>query len=107
MNEELERMQQQSSLQYLRHMLRMDVALTAWDFDSTTLASQLTMIDKELFLKIPQAELGVLVWQQSSKNAPNIGALMAFSHRISCLVATEVLKDDSDKVWLTIHKVFL
>lgn len=79
-------------------MLRIDVALTAWDFDSTTLAKQLTMIDKELFLKIPQAELNVLVLQQSSKNAPNIGAMVAFSHRISCLVATEVLKDDSDKV---------
>lgn len=79
-------------------MLRMDVVLSAWDFDSTTLAQQLTMIDKELFLKIPTSELGVLLWQQSSKNAPNIGALLAFSHRITCLVATEVLRDDSEKV---------
>lgn len=79
-------------------MLRMDVVLSAWDFDSTTLAQQLTMIDKELFLKIPSFELGVLLWQHSSKNAPNIGALLAFSHRITCLVATEVLRDDSEKV---------
>lgn len=79
-------------------MLRMDVALCAWDFDSTTLAQQLTMIDKELFLKIPSSELEVLLLQQTSRNAPNIGALLAFSHRMSCLVATEILRDDSEKV---------
>lgn len=79
-------------------MLRMDIALTAWDFDSTTLAQQLTMIEKELFLKIPSSELNVLLWQQSSKNAPNVGAVLAFSHRISCLIVTEVLRDDSEKV---------
>lgn len=56
------------------------------------------MIDKELFLKIPSSELNVLVWQQSSRNAPNIGALLAFSHRITCLIATEILRDDSEKV---------
>lgn len=76
----------------------MDVPLTAWDFDSTTLAYQLTLIDRDLFLKIPPIELGVLMWQQSSKNAPNIGAFIAFSHRISCLIATEILKDDNEKV---------
>lgn len=86
-------------------MLRMDVVLSAWDFDSTTLAQQLTMIDKALFLKIPSSELGVLLWQQCSKNAPNIGALLAFSHRITCLVATEVLRDDSEKVrWVIQNK---
>lgn len=90
--------EQETSLQYLRRILRMDVALTAWDFDSTTLAYQLTLIDRDLFLKIPPIELGVLLWQQSSKNAPNIGAFIAFSHRISCLVATEILKDESEKV---------
>lgn len=89
---------QETSLQYLRRILRMDIALTAWDFDSTTIANQLTLIDRELFMKIPATELGVLLWQQSSKNAPNIGAFLAFSHRIACLVTTEILKDDSEKV---------
>lgn len=79
-------------------MLRLDIALSAWDFDSTTLAYQLTLIDRDLFLKIPPIELGVLMWQQSSKNAPNFGALIAFSHRISCIVSTEILRDDSEKV---------
>lgn len=84
----------------------MDVALTAWDFDSTTLANQLTLIDKELFLKVPASELSVLIWQQSSKNAPNIGAFLAFSHRISCLVTTEILRDDSEKVVNNTQKIF-
>lgn len=79
-------------------MVRLEVALTAWDFDSTTLAYQLTLIDRDLFLKIPPIELGVLIWQQSAKNAPNVGAFVAFSHRVSCLVASEVLRNDSEKV---------
>lgn len=87
-------------------MLKMDVSLTAWDFDSTTLAYQITLIDKELFLKIPPIELGVLIWQRSSKNAPNVGALIAFSHRLSCLVVTEILRTDSEKVF-TIIKYLL
>lgn len=90
--------EEETSLQYLRRVLRMDVPLTAWDFDSTTLAYQLTLIDRDLFLKIPPIELGILLWQQSSKNAPNIGAFIAFSHRISCLVTTEILKDENEKV---------
>ncbi|XP_022912500.2 uncharacterized protein [Onthophagus taurus] len=89
---------EETSLQFLKRVLRLEVSLTAWDFDSSTLAYQLTLIDRDLFLKIPPTELGVLIWQQSSKNAPNVGALIAFSHRISCLVATEVLRDDSEKI---------
>lgn len=85
----------------MKRTLKLEIALTAWDFDSTTLACQLTLIDRDLFLKIPSIEFGVLIWQQSSKNAPNIGALEAFSHRISCLFATEILRDDSDKVLWT------
>lgn len=72
--------------------------MTAWDFDSTTLAQQLTMIDRDLFLKVSSTELSVLLWQQSSKNAPNIAAMIAFSHRISCLIASEILRDESEKV---------
>ncbi|XP_017772699.1 PREDICTED: uncharacterized protein LOC108559845 [Nicrophorus vespilloides] len=88
----------ETSLQFLKRVLKMEISLTAWDFDSNTLAYQLTLIDKELFLKVTPSEFGILLWQQSSKNAPNIGALIAFSHRISCLVVTEILKDDSEKI---------
>ncbi|KAI4462866.1 guanine nucleotide exchange factor [Holotrichia oblita] len=89
---------EETSLQFLKRILRLEISLSAWDFDSSTLAYQLTLIDRDLFLKIPPNELGVLIWQQSSKNAPNIGALIAFSHRVSCLVATEILRDDSEKI---------
>ncbi|KAF2902795.1 hypothetical protein ILUMI_03389 [Ignelater luminosus] len=89
---------EETPVQYLRRILRMEISLTAWDFDSTTLACQLTLIDRDLFLKIPSTELEVLLLQQTSKNAPNIGAIEAFSHRISCLVTTEILRDDSEKI---------
>lgn len=95
---------EKASLHYLKQMLRFDMSLTAWDFDSTTLAYQLTLIDRDLFLKIPPIELDVLIWQQSSRHAPNFGALMAFSHRVTCIVTTEILRDDSEQVNL-IYKV--
>lgn len=88
----------ETSVQYLRRMLHLDIPLTVWDFDSTTLAYQLTMIDRDLFLKITKLELGIIVWQHSSKNAPNITAIIAFSHRISCLVCTEILKEEVEQV---------
>ncbi|KAK5644118.1 hypothetical protein RI129_007963 [Pyrocoelia pectoralis] len=89
---------EETSIEFLRRVLTLNIALTSWDFDSTTLACQLTIIDRDLFLKITPTELGVLVWKQASKSAPNIGAFEAFSHRVSCLVATEVLRDDTDKI---------
>ncbi|GLV35769.1 uncharacterized protein CBL_01079 [Carabus blaptoides fortunei] len=85
-------------LQKLRKALKMETALTAWDFDSTTLAYQLTMIDKELFLKIRAYELQIVLQQGSSTNAPNVYSFIAFSHRISCLIATEILREDSAKL---------
>ncbi|KAB0799908.1 hypothetical protein PPYR_07788 [Photinus pyralis] len=88
----------ETSVQYLRRLLQLNINLTSWDFDSTTLTCQLTIIDRDLFLKITPAELSVIIWKQTSKSAPNIGAFEAFSHRISCLVATEVLRDDTEKI---------
>lgn len=93
-----EKSSRETSLQYLKRLLKVDVVLTAWDFNSTTLAQQLTMIDRDLFLKISGIELSVLVSQQSSKNAPNVAAMVAFSHRISCLVASDILKNKCDRV---------
>ncbi|KAF5308256.1 hypothetical protein FQR65_LT06249 [Abscondita terminalis] len=85
------------SLQDMRDMLRLQVALTAWDFDSSTIACQLTMIDSDLFQRIPPTELAILIWQQTSKDAPNISNVLTFAHRISCLISTEVLRDESNK----------
>lgn len=88
----------ETALQHLKRLLKLEVKLTAWDFNSTTLAQQLTMIDRDLFLKISGLELSVLISQQSSKNAPNVAAMVAFSHRISCLVASDILKNECERV---------
>ncbi|XP_076375850.1 uncharacterized protein LOC143259010 [Megalopta genalis] len=75
----------------LRRLLRMDFRITIWDIDSSTLAAQVTLIDRDLFVRIPAEEIEIVVYQRSSKNAPNLAAWIAFSHRISCLVASEIL----------------
>ncbi|KAJ3657976.1 hypothetical protein Zmor_009748 [Zophobas morio] len=98
MSPDQEKTSKETSLQYLKRLLRTDVLLTAWDFNSTTLAQQLTMTDRDLFLKISATELSVLVSQQSSKNAPNVAAMVAFSHRISCLVASDILNNNCDRM---------
>ncbi|EFN78879.1 Ras-specific guanine nucleotide-releasing factor RalGPS1 [Harpegnathos saltator] len=69
----------------------MNLRITVWDLDSGTLATQLTMIDRDLFVRIPTTEIDVLVHQKSSRNAPNLGAWIAFSHRIACLTVSEIL----------------
>ncbi|XP_029674770.1 uncharacterized protein LOC115242528 [Formica exsecta] len=75
----------------LRRFLKMNLRITVWDLDSTTLATQLTMIDRDLFVRIPATEIEVLIHQRSSRNAPNVGAWIAFSHRIACLTVSEIL----------------
>ncbi|XP_066589653.1 uncharacterized protein [Prorops nasuta] len=76
---------------HLRKLMRMELRVTAWDFDSTTLANQLTLIDRDLFFRIPGTEIETLVYQKSSRNAPNFSAFVAYSHRIYCLISTEIL----------------
>ncbi|XP_076676292.1 uncharacterized protein LOC143373187 [Andrena cerasifolii] len=87
----LEDQEENSSTVQLRRLLRMDFRITIWDMESTTLAKQLTVIDRDLFVRIPTEEIEILVFQRGSKNAPNLAAWIAFSHRISCLTVSEVL----------------
>ncbi|KYN37990.1 Ras guanine nucleotide exchange factor E [Trachymyrmex septentrionalis] len=75
----------------LRRLLRMNLRITMWDLDSTTFAVQLTSIDRDLFVRIPTTEIEALIYQRSSRNAPNLGAWIAFSHRIACLTVSEIL----------------
>ncbi|KAG5331938.1 RGPS1 factor, partial [Acromyrmex charruanus] len=75
----------------LRRLLRMNLRITMWDLDSTTFAAQLTSIDRDLFVRIPTTEIETLMYQRSSRNAPNLGAWIAFSHRIACLTVSEIL----------------
>ncbi|KAK2584752.1 hypothetical protein KPH14_007080 [Odynerus spinipes] len=75
----------------LRRLLRLEMRVTVWDLDSTTLARQLTIIDRDLFIRMPTSEIEIIVFQKSSRNAPNLGAWIAFGHRISCLTISEIL----------------
>ncbi|XP_016843788.1 uncharacterized protein LOC100678770 isoform X1 [Nasonia vitripennis] len=81
-----------SGTSHLRRLLRLDFRVTLWDLDSTTLSHQLTLIDRELFLRIPwRRELAILAKQRASRDAPNLGAWIAFAHRVACLTASEIL----------------
>ncbi|RZF43712.1 hypothetical protein LSTR_LSTR004225 [Laodelphax striatellus] len=80
---------------FLRQILKPKQNFTIWDFPTQIIAHQLTMIDRNLFLRVSVRELGALIVQQCSRNAPNISALVAFSHRVSCLVTTEILKEQT------------
>lgn len=80
-----------STTSQLRRLLKMDFRVSLWDLDSTTIATQLTLVDRDLFLRIPPLEVEIVVFQRSSRNAPNLAAWIAFSHRVSCLMASEVL----------------
>lgn len=75
----------------LKRLLKMEMRVTVWDLDSNTLAKQLTMIDRDLFIRIPVSEIEIIVFQKSSRNAPNLGAWVAFGHRITCLTISEIL----------------
>ncbi|XP_017762537.1 PREDICTED: uncharacterized protein LOC108552481 [Eufriesea mexicana] len=83
--------QENSTTLQLRRLLRMDFRITIWDINSNILAMQLTLIDRDLFARIPAEEIEILVFQRSSRNAPNLAAWIAFSHRVSCLIASEIL----------------
>ncbi|KAF7273640.1 hypothetical protein GWI33_013681 [Rhynchophorus ferrugineus] len=92
------RQPEETPLQHMRRMLTCDPTISAWDFDSSTLAEQLTIIDRDLFLKIPSIELQTIFQQLHLGNAPNMAALVAFSSRLSCLLATEVLRNHTEKI---------
>ena len=84
-----------STTAYLRALLRLDYRVGLADVDAASLAAQLTLVDRELFARLrPGAELASCAAQRSSRDAPNLGAWIAFAHRISCLVASEILRGD-------------
>lgn len=83
--------QENSTTIQLRRLLRLDFRITIWDINSDNLATQLTLVDRDLFARIPAEEIEILIFQRSSRNAPNLAAWIAFSHRISCLIGSEIL----------------
>ncbi|KAI4501987.1 hypothetical protein M0802_002669 [Mischocyttarus mexicanus] len=80
-----------NAMYQLKRLLKLEMRVTVWDLDSTTLSKQLTMIDRDLFIRIPISEIEIIVFQKSSRNAPNLGAWVAFGHRITCLTITEII----------------
>ncbi|XP_017880543.1 uncharacterized protein LOC108625228 [Ceratina calcarata] len=83
--------QENAATAQLTRLLRMDFRITIWDINSNILATQLTLIDRDLFVRIPAEEIEILVFQRSSRNAPNFAAWIAFGHRVSCLTVSEIL----------------
>ena len=75
----------------LRRLLRLEYRVSLWDLDSRTLACQLTLVDGELFARVPARELVSLARHRSSRDSPNLAAWVAFAHRVSCLVASEIV----------------
>ncbi|XP_015118333.1 uncharacterized protein LOC107042000 [Diachasma alloeum] len=88
---DLNKSEEERTVSQLRRLLKPNFKTTIWDLDSTTLAKQLTLIDRDLFLRIPSSEIEIIIFQKSSRNAPNMGAWVAFSHRISSLTSSEIL----------------
>ncbi|KAL0268844.1 UNVERIFIED_CONTAM: hypothetical protein PYX00_010652 [Menopon gallinae] len=79
------------SVSEYKNRLKMENLVSVWDIESSTLACQLTMIDTQLFLMIPPGELKLLLVQKNGKSSINLMTWMVFSHRITCLVATEIV----------------
>ncbi|CAH1391318.1 unnamed protein product [Nezara viridula] len=84
--------------QDFRSLLVADIALSSWDFDSTLIAYQITLIDKDLFIRIPISDFEELQKDRNSRNSPNFRALVAFSNRLANLITTELIRIDSVKV---------
>ncbi|XP_014286272.1 uncharacterized protein [Halyomorpha halys] len=84
--------------QDFRSLLVADIALSSWDFDSTLIAYQITLIDKDLFIRIPASDFEALLKERNARNAPNFRAFVAFSNRLANLITTEVIRIDSVKL---------
>lgn len=85
--------QRHRTISQLRRLLELETRVYLRDLDSTMLAHQLTLVDRELFLRIPGQELHTIAYRRTSRDAPNFGAWVAFAHRISCLMASEILAE--------------
>ncbi|XP_014254954.1 uncharacterized protein LOC106669770, partial [Cimex lectularius] len=83
---------------FLIDNLEMDITLSSWDFDSTILSYQLTLIDRDLFLNITGVELEAMIFEKNSSNAPAFKHMVDFAERVSNLIATEIIRVDSVKM---------
>lgn len=68
-----------------------------FDFGSQELVEEMTLIDKELLIRISWEELSVLGWMSPDKFvlAPNIMKMVQFFNRIAMLISTSVLIEET------------
>lgn len=67
------------------------------DIDASLFAREITLIDKELFIRIPWPELSKCGWMTKDKyvSSPNVMAMVEFFNRVALLAASEVLSQDT------------
>ncbi|EDO35331.1 predicted protein [Nematostella vectensis] len=67
------------------------------DIDATTFAKEITLIDKELFVRILWHELETCGWMTKDKyvRSPDVMEMVEFFNRIAMLVASEILAEET------------
>jgi len=68
-----------------------------FDFGSHELMEEMTLIDKELLVRIPWGELSILGWMSTDKYiiAPNIMKMVEFFNRVVMMVTTSILSEEN------------
>ncbi|XP_065646816.1 uncharacterized protein LOC100203503 [Hydra vulgaris] len=74
-----------------------DVNNLLFEFGSQELADEITLIDKELLIRIPWQELANCSWMTQEKFflAPNTMKMVQFFNRIAMMVATSILSEET------------
>lgn len=75
-----------------QQQLCLDIPLSSWDFDSTTIANQITLIYKDLFERITYNEVMMLLRERSSSGTPNFRAWVSFSTKLTDLAISEIIR---------------
>ncbi|PFX32666.1 uncharacterized protein LOC111320382 [Stylophora pistillata] len=74
-----------------------DLSQRLVDIDASLFAREITLIDKELFVRIPWPELANCGWMTKDKyvTSPHVMAMVEFFNRIALLAASEVLSQET------------
>ncbi|GMT35942.1 hypothetical protein PFISCL1PPCAC_27239, partial [Pristionchus fissidentatus] len=91
--------QSPSSLPLIAHVTPRKKADTIYDFKSTILAQQITMLDAQLFEKIEPPELLWWAEEQNEKKSPNLAKFTEHFNKISYWVRTLIItrKDQKER----------
>lgn len=74
-----------------------DLSQRLVDIDALLFAREITLIDKELFIRIPWPELSNCGWMTKDKykTSPNVMAMVEFFNRVALLAASQILSHDT------------